>query len=884
LLILESTATTLVPIELYTVAPINTTMSATARRGIRKEKSLDLDDVFGGFGLPPEMNKSTPDGGDDSDSDAKSISHAPREQFTPDLSAGDMSDSGRSVSSTRSHSKRGHRKRVVVDRSRTRSKDSLSALNKSVESGLFSYKDGDSDEEDENLLLGDSEKAERPKVKSSSKSSERPTIAAAKEKQALERAKLRDRMRRERSPKRDSEKEHNADTKKESSKKRRSNEKERSTKRSDSHGSRKEEKERSTHKTEHGEHTEKERSSGKRRSKDKERSTHSSRKEESEPTEPALPTPQPYRSKTEKKPKEQPYEPACPTPQPYRSKTQKKKKEPPEEPALPTPQPYRSKTEKKSKKQPQEPALQTRGRAEEKETSSKKVASSALDETMRHDNLSLSPMKPTKQLKKAPLSPTSPAHKSPTRKVKRTQSRKVDHAEEEEKKEEKPRKKLVLRRPSLKGEQSPRSLTEAEESWAEEASRASTHQSGATTDDDDDVSDDGTVLQFDPTQSDNVYRVKQIQREDSIYNIKNVDGKVVTGHIGEINDSLSNEPKQDVPVFNALGNDDDLSSSQSEAQDDVSSPSDSESESSYDEDEDAPIGGPMQLQDNWHESFVLAPSGGEEELSDPSGDETVLMAPSGGEEEEESETITPLEPKAPPRERRAPGRSKSEILQPFPPSDQKAPRRKAPGRCKSSDFGGELLKASDPKKKKVRRKQVGDIADLDGPSDSELDSPQKPRRRLKKKGGNIDPPSLGAEHEDPSDLGNLNRRAVMKPKRNSGPDGQPHDDTSPETLASGLTAANLGEHSKATSDTATEDEGDSKQQNKRMSMGMAIGRYFGRSSRRNSAQTDAEESDDGGSIGGSVHGGVFGRKKNKHMLLGDDDSSFSSGGDGATPF
>jgi hypothetical protein len=846
---------------------------------------MDLDDVFGGFGLPPEMavNQSAPDGGDDSDSDAKSISHAPREE----LSAADMSDSGQSVSSTRSHSNRGHRKRVVVDRSRTRSKDSLSALNKSVESGLFSYKDGDSDEEDENLLFGEGEKAERPKVKSSSKSSDRPTIAAAKEKQALDRTKLHDRMRRERSgavsPKRDSEKEHNADTKKESSKKRsKDSEKERSTHRSDSHGSRKEEKERSKHKSEHGEHAEKERSSGKRRNKDKERSTkrndsHGSRKEETEPTEPALPTPQPYRSKTEKKPKEQPYEPACPTPQPYRSKTQKKKKEQLEEPADPTPQPYRSKTERKASK--------------EKKASSKKVASGALDETMRHDNLSLSPVKPAKQLKsaKAPPSPSSPAPRSPTRKAsvrspgKRSQSRKVDHAEEEEKKEEKPRKKLVLRRPSLKGEQSPRSLTEAEENWAEEASRASTHQSGATTDDDDDdVSDDGTVLQFDPTQSDNVYRVKQIQREDSIYNIKNVDGKVVTGHIGEINDSLSKEQKQDVPIFNALGNDDDHSSSQSE--DDLvpsaGEESDSESLSSHAEDEDAPNSGPMHAQDNWHESFVLAPSGEEEELSDPSGnesvDESVLNAPSGG--EEESETIMPLEPKAL-RERRAPGRCKSEMLQPFPPSDQKAPRRKAPGRAKSSDFGSELHKASDSKKKKVRRKQVGDNVDLEGPSDSELDSPQKPRRRLKKKGGNIDPPSLGDEHEDPSEPANLNRRAVMQPKKNSEPDDQPQEDTDSETLASVLTTTNFSEPPKVTTDTGFEDEG---KQPKRMSMGMAIGRYFGRSSRRNSAETDAEESDGGGSIGGSVHGGVFGRGKKKHMLLGDDDS-FSSG-DGATPF
>jgi hypothetical protein len=883
-------------------------MTAAPRRGVRKEKSLDLDDLIGGHG----PNKSTPNGMyDNDDSDKKSLS-----QFQDDLGPGDMSDSASvsSVSSTRSHSRRGSRSRAVVDRTRKRSKDNFSTLNKSVESGLFSYmdKEGGSDEEDEKLLFGDAAK------------NEGPAIAAIKKDVAMDRKKLRERMRRERSgedspkpekekiSKKGSKKERPADTEEQIAERERLAEKE---ERRAKRRLRKEKEE--TEETEEVEPVEKEKKSSKRRSNEKEKK----KKEESEPTEPpkrpeaVVPVAAPYRSKTQKKfEKEQallaeekkkrpeivvpvaaPYrsktekkfdkeqallaeekkkrpEMVVPVAAPYRSKTEKKKEKETEqaipekrpemvvpiampyrsktqkkldkekekeqaipekrpEMVVPTAMPYRSKTQKKLDKEkelamaaPDSPKTEKK-KLKEKKRAKKDADSSAMDETRRHENLSPVKVKrdlpPVTKQSRSELSATLSPSVSAVKTVKRTRSPKVD-----EEKSEKPLQKHLLRRPSLKGDQSPRSLTEAENGWAEEASRASTQQSGTTDDSDDNVSDDGTVLQFDPSQADSVYRVAQIKREDSVYNIKNKDGTVVTGHISKINDSLSSESEDE---------DSSLESSSSEEEEEEEEDDDDASntlsplsgEESSDDEDDSPV----------------------EEVSPPSGDETDVPAPSGGEEEIDHK---------PSRARKVPGRSKSSDGGELPS------RWKAPDRSQS--YAIPVSSDHSKKKKKKVRKQA--VVPLDGPSDSEGDSPQKPRRRLKKKEIDIDPPSIGDEEENPSEPAPLSRKATMKASR--------QEPTSPGSLAASQITANYNKPPKATDAGDEGEKTDSEKPNKRMSVGMKMGRFFGR---RNSTATDADESDDGGSISGSVHGGVFGRgAKKKHLLLGDSDSSFDSGG------
>lgn len=51
-------------------------------------------------------------------------------------------------------------------------------------------------------------------------------------------------------------------------------------------------------------------------------------------------------------------------------------------------------------------------------------------------------------------------------------------------------------------------------------------------------SDQDTVLQFDPTHVDNVYRVRQVTRETSTYAIQNFDGTCTEGQIAEIDDPV----------------------------------------------------------------------------------------------------------------------------------------------------------------------------------------------------------------------------------------------------------------------------------------------------------------------------------------------------------
>jgi hypothetical protein len=999
---------------------------------------MELNDVFG-FGMPKDFSKTHPpsmgmsgmgmvtSNDDESDapsdiseseyeSDCKSVSHAPRPKFQEDLSAADMSDACRSVSSSRSSNGRARRKRVIGVRTRS--------SNKAIDSGLFSYgmsqkdtnnEDEDSELEDDSMLFGGeqehtrSKPARRPKVeRKTEKRVDRPTISTEQSDRALDRAKLRDRMRRERGTTSPT-KERTGDKEP----KERSVRRERSMIVNPSSGSPKRERSvrrersicnpsstssRSMNNGSSSPKPERERSVRRERSFEKEGSVRRERsfdkggleKEGLTEKERAAAERERFSEKRRGNNTANANATANATDKERESSNHKRStRESSDHKRSTQRMDSNGSQEKESTSSSSQPKGRERARSMRvNPTQQKKLSSRALsnrkmetETATRRENskrdlappsspfkqsklsaspssppkqskLSASPSSPTKQSKLSPASPSAdplpsspvkqsklsasasaPAdplspgefsRKSPVRRMsskrrvktmsspKPTEyaSPKPDHQDKEEKKEEKSPRPLgiLLRRPSLnslKGEQSPRSLTEAENSWADEASRASTYQSGCTEDSDDD-SDDNTVLQFDPTQSDNVSRVRQVQKEDSTYNIKNGDGKCITGHITELDDPLSeahlaSQPKQDTPVFDLLGSDPNFGfdADSFDPPADGMMPLGGEEEEEDDEEEEESSGGGFGID---------APSGGEEayaprSVSPPSGDEeeeengptssgngnadtwndSFVQAPSGDEEEVDfppqsftpPQTFAPPEPKAT-RVRRIPGRSKS-----FDACDK--------------NFENAEDKASRLQTKRVRRKRpdanfaghssAGDLnaPSLDAPSDSELDSPQKPRRRLKKKGPNLNPPLNG---DEPA-ISQIKRKPTMKPKRPDGPDSQPLGPASPGDLSQGLSAANFNAPPKVTTDDKGGEGGTDVELSpgqekipKRISMGSAIGRYFGRgASRRNSGNpTDGEESD-GGSLCSSVHGrGRRGRGAKKHLLLGDSDSSLDSGG------
>jgi hypothetical protein len=71
---------------------------------------------------------------------------------------------------------------------------------------------------------------------------------------------------------------------------------------------------------------------------------------------------------------------------------------------------------------------------------------------------------------------------------------------------------------------------------------------------DNDATDDGTVLQFDPTQSNNVYRVQQVSNAGSSYQVKNSDGTCSTVQIAEIVDRKTEGmlTNNESPIFDFL--------------------------------------------------------------------------------------------------------------------------------------------------------------------------------------------------------------------------------------------------------------------------------------------------------------------------------------------
>lgn len=129
--------------------------------------------------------------------------------------------------------------------------------------------------------------------------------------------------------------------------------------------------------------------------------------------------------------------------------------------------------------------------------------------------------------------------------------------------------------------QSPRSLNEAEDGLLEEASRSSKqadnhvlkpysgHDSSSNfTSEDDDDNNDATdsegykmaaVLQFDPTQADNVFMAKQVAKPSSDLHMKNKDGTECVFNISGIEDPLSSvslagrESAAGQPMFDFLG-------------------------------------------------------------------------------------------------------------------------------------------------------------------------------------------------------------------------------------------------------------------------------------------------------------------------------------------
>ncbi|EEC44043.1 predicted protein [Phaeodactylum tricornutum CCAP 1055/1] len=140
--------------------------------------------------------------------------------------------------------------------------------------------------------------------------------------------------------------------------------------------------------------------------------------------------------------------------------------------------------------------------------------------------------------------------------------------------EEKFRPRLTLKAPSLKDlsldEQSPRSLTEAEGAWLENASKGDNsmkQKSQASSEYESEEestagrNSNGSVLQFDPSQSDNVYRVKQVTRMDSGLQIGE-NGQSVDVSIAQLCDPLGDakpvlRARKELPIFDFLESNDD---------------------------------------------------------------------------------------------------------------------------------------------------------------------------------------------------------------------------------------------------------------------------------------------------------------------------------------
>jgi len=121
---------------------------------------------------------------------------------------------------------------------------------------------------------------------------------------------------------------------------------------------------------------------------------------------------------------------------------------------------------------------------------------------------------------------------------------------------------ISLKLPSMRqlslDEQSPKSLLDEIESHD---SKQLTNTDESDTDDD---SEADTVLQFDPTQNDNLYRVKQVASENSSLTITNADGTQVDGHISQVFDPVGDAQEilgssghhEEEPIFDFLEDND----------------------------------------------------------------------------------------------------------------------------------------------------------------------------------------------------------------------------------------------------------------------------------------------------------------------------------------
>lgn len=445
---------------------------------------------------------------------------------------------------------------------------------------------------------------------------------------------------------------------------------------------------------------------------------------------------------------------------------------------------------------------------------------------------------------------------------------------------------LGLRAPSLEkldaDVQSTHSQSEARLETASRTSRNVTDDSES-----EDASEDGTVLQFDPTQNDNVYRVRQVTTDHSNFRIKNADGTSTEGQIAEIVDPVAEAQQlrrsehqsahtKDQPIFDFLD----------------------ESGEDFHDDFHAslngPSGGEEEYENNGRGSKLQYPSGGEEE-----GDHVAY--PSGGEEDDGIELLnSPVKPATPFKPATFPGQwpKEADFDNDFGSADN-GPNHD----LGHHDADDEEIEQA-PKVKKVKRKVKKKVKPgTKVPDNLQPGEKVKVRKVKKRKPAVVRRPSGGpgadpeSEYDSEFSLDNINPRprevpsleSLQKPHRRTMSSSQVPP-ISPSQIANKLWAS----FSNNDGDDGDEDDHDrggesvwglptagestlSPGGKRKVSMGLAtsIGRYFSRS-RRNSPTEgggggESVDRDDVSVGGASLSGRLF-RGKKKHTLLGDDSS------------
>jgi hypothetical protein len=515
--------------------------------------------------------------------------------------------------------------------------------------------------------------------------------------------------------------------------------------------------------------------------------------------------------------------------------------------------------------------------------------------------------------------------------------------------EEKFRPRLTLKAPSLKDlsldEQSPRSLTEAEGAWLENASKGDNsmkQKSQASSEYESEEestagrNSNGSVLQFDPSQSDNVYRVKQVTRMDSGLQIGE-NGQSVDVSIAQLCDPLGDakpvlRARKELPIFDFLESNDDAMMTFTDTDPmevshkavGLDSPSGGENSDSdgidvnkfqmhvmspgvyHSSDEDRREARALRP----HTNLTFRSSGGER-----GADEAILMAspnkellfyPSGGEEEEE-------------------GAVREEDKMDYMVSRKRDLGLPKTMDCESesfdfvsygSDYASETDRSSRGIRSKSRAKSQPSVLGLSsGGQGDEVGKVrvkkqgQKGRSRqsaVRKKSNDGSPARPSDTQADVDDTRKRRPRKLKKPAKTTIRPKSPDEEESPIKLPrmyqtklshsqgerpmlpieplSGIKAGYESSTSYAYESSAAEEssveggDGKSKKVRKKkfaMTLGTSIGKYFNKT-RRNSPGSDWEE--DGASVTSSSNRSIFRRAKH-HQLLGGDDSSFESAKD-----